>query len=67
MYSYGTVTHHYKQRYGPAGRWRIGYSVLIKISGMDSPSADMTIRSRCTTAVQYPSRQHGVLFAAPQI
>ena len=29
-----------KQRYGPAGRWRIGCSVLIKISGMDSPSAD---------------------------
>ena len=26
-----------QQRYGPAERWRIGYSVLIKISGMDSP------------------------------
>ena len=29
-----------EQRYGPAGRWRIGCSVLIKIFGMDSPSAD---------------------------
>ena len=56
-----------KQRYGPAERWRIGCSVLIKISGMDSPFADdpKSLHGRIlrgSTEYYSPSRRYNTRF-----